>query len=371
MKTKTKTILIAGLCSPLSLAFASEAELNARIDTLEEQLNATAEMIDSLDTATSNTHLGGYGELHYSKNKNANDEIDFHRFVLFVSHQFSDTISFHSELELEHSIAGNGDDKKGEIELEQAYIDIKVKDNLLVRSGLFLLPVGIINETHEPNTFYGVERNLVETNIIPATWWEGGIGVSGIISQGLSYDVYAHSGLKTSTENAYQPRKSRQKVGEAPANDFAYTGRIKYTGIPGLEVAGTLQYQTDLTQSAGTSAGSAILYEGHVVYNKAGFGLRALYAGWSLSGDGPKNIGADKQNGWYLEPSYKFMGKYGVFARYSSYNNKAGSDAEATTQTDVGINYWPHPNVVFKADYIKQGNAGSNEAVNLGIGYQF
>lgn len=359
------------LLSPFSVALASEAELNQRIDMLEEQLNATAEMVESsvANNTASATHVGAYGELHYSKIKDADDSIDFHRFVLFINHQFSDAISFNSELEVEHAVAG--DKQVGGVELEQAFVDIKLNDDMRIRSGLFLVPVGIINETHEPPTFYGVERNPVEKNIIPTTWGEAGVGVSGLFAPGLSYDIYAHSGLKTQANEKYKVRKGRQKVGESVANNFAYTGRVKYTGVPGLELAGTVQYQSDITQGADASVDSAVLYETHVVYSKKGFGLRALYAAWAVSGDGAKAIGADKQNGWYVEPSYKFMGKYGVFARYNNYNNAAGGDAEATTQTNVGANFWPHPDVVFKVDYMTQGGAGDTKAVNLGLGYQF
>ncbi|OUR68170.1 porin, partial [Cycloclasticus sp. 46_83_sub15_T18] len=116
------------------------------------------------------TTIGGYGELHYNNlsgkgGASDKDAIDFHRFVLFFGHEFSDDIRFFSELELEHSIAGDG--KDGEVELEQAYIDFDLNDQHTARAGLFLLPVGIINETHEPPTFYGTERNPVEKNIIP------------------------------------------------------------------------------------------------------------------------------------------------------------------------------------------------------------
>jgi hypothetical protein len=121
------------------------------------------------------------------------DEIDFHRFVLFFGHEFNDDIRFFSELEVEHSIAGEG--KSGEVELEQAYIDFDLNDNHTARAGLFLLPVGIINETHEPPTFYGTERNPIEKNIIPATWWAAGAGLHGQLGSGFSYDAYLHSGL--------------------------------------------------------------------------------------------------------------------------------------------------------------------------------
>ena len=82
------------------------------------------------------------------------------------------------------------------LNLRQAFIDFTISDTLSAKAGVFLIPVGIINETHEPPTFYGVERNPVEKNIIPATWWEGGAAVSGEISSGLRYDVAITSGIE-------------------------------------------------------------------------------------------------------------------------------------------------------------------------------
>ena len=117
------------------------------------------------------TTLGGYGELHL--NQGDKEQIDFHRFVLFVNHRFSDRVKFFSELELEHSLSGDG--KPGEVELEQAYIEFSLDNDWSIRAGQYLLPLGILNEVHEPDTFYGVERNSVEANIIPTTWWEGGV----------------------------------------------------------------------------------------------------------------------------------------------------------------------------------------------------
>lgn len=157
--------------------------------------------------------------------------------------------------------------------------------------------------------------------------------------------------------------------------DPAYTARLKWTGMPGVELAGTLQYQADITQGADATAGAAKLYEAHAVVNKGQFGLRALYAGWRLNGSGPPASGADKQNGWYVEPSWKFNEQWGVFARHNSWDNAAGNATDSKfTQTDVGVNYWPHPDVVVKLDYQNQkAPTGQNEldGFNLGVGYQF
>ncbi|MDP2266068.1 MAG: porin, partial [Thiobacillus sp.] len=137
---------------------------------------------------------------------------------------------------------------------------------------------------------------------------------------------------------------------------------------------GSIQHQTDITQGLDPTAGSANLYELHGIYNKGPFALKALYAQWDLDGSGPAAIGADKQNGWYVEPSYKLSGQWGIFARYSLWDNKAGDNVGSMKkQIDTGVSFKPHPDVVLKADYQRQNNDdGKNQnGFNLGVGYQF
>ncbi len=358
---------------------ATEAKAQEATEAAEAVAVASEEAIKTAAAKDSKTSIGGYGELHYNNLENqANsdddvDELDFHRFVLFFNHEFNDRLRLFTELELEHSLAGEG--KEGEVELEQAYIQYDINDKHRVNAGLFLLPIGLLNETHEPNTFYGVERNSVENRIIPTTWWEGGVMFSGELAQGFSYDVAATGGLKTSAGSNYAVRSGRQKVSEALADDFAYTARLKWTGIPGVELASSIQYQEDITQSLDADAGSAFLWEAHAAIQKGDFGLRALYATWDLDGDGPESVGADEQTGWYIEPSYKLLDNVGVFTRYSEWDNQAGnsSDSEVEEWT-VGINWWLDPQVAVKFDYQDQdAEDESNEydGFNVGIGYQF
>ena len=331
-----------------------------------------------------NTQIGGYGELHYEGG--SKDQLDFHRFVLFVGHDFTDNIRFFSELEIEHAIAGDG--KVGEIELEQAYIEMDIGENAQIYAGMHLVPIGLINETHEPPTFFGVERNAVEKNIIPATWWEGGIGMNGNIGDsGFSYAAMVSSGLDLNTGNGYKIRSGRQKVGKAKFKSQAFTGRLAYTGIPGLSVASSMYYQPDVTQKAGDAISgedvSAFLWESHIDAKYKGFGLRALYANWSLDGAEVDASGRDKQSGFYIEPSYKLgvpMGpledaQIGVFYRYSDWDNNAGLDNNTGIHRSVfGVNYWPIDDVVLKIDYIiedKDSGGASKKSMNLGVGYQF
>jgi hypothetical protein len=355
-----------------------------KIEAADQKIEATGEMMEQVaakePAAASSegwwtkTSLGGYGELHYNGGKK--DEIDFHRFVLYFSHAFTDQLRFHSEVELEHALAGDGE--PGEIELEQAYVEYDFTGRLQGKAGLFLLPVGILNETHEPPTFFGVERNIVETAIIPTTWWEGGLAGRAILGRGFSTDLAFHSGLNVATtgSNAYLPRGGRQKVSEAVAKNPAVTGRLKWTGMPGIELALTAQYQDDVTQ--GAQGVDALLLETHAAIRRGPWALRALYARWNFGGDQPKVLGRDRQYGWYVEPGYILgtrFGDVGAFARYAEVDNSAGDAAPSKfKETTIGLNYWPHPQVVFKLDYQFQDappEVEKDNRINLGLGLMF
>ena len=357
------------------------AATSEKIEEAETRIEATGEFVESLavaDTGASRTSIGSYGELHYnniSADSGDTQEIDFHRFVLFFGHQFTDRVHFFSEFELEHSLAGDG--APGEVELEQAYVEYALNNNTYAQTGLFLLPVGILNETHEPPTFYGVERNDVENIIIPSTWWEAGAAVRGNLGSGLSWHAAMHSGLAMPTEggSAFRVRSGRQKVAEALASDPAYTLRLKYTGVPGLELAASYQYQSDPSQQPGDGLDSGQLFTAHAIYQRDGFGLRALYGAWKFDGFAVEAAGADSQEGWYLEPSYRISEKWGVYARHSDLD--AARDQDKFTQNEVGFNYWPTDGVVLKADFRRReyslpGLAGSDfDAIDLGFGYNF
>jgi len=366
---------------------AENADLKGKVEETEQAVEAvvvaTEEAASSSLFSSGRTSIGGYGELHYNNLDDNNgdndlDRLDFHRFVLFFSHEFTDDLRFWSEFELEHSVAGEG--KEGEVELEQAYIEYDINDQNRVKGGVFLMPVGIINETHEPDTFYGVERNPIENKIIPSTWWEAGTMFSGDIANGFAYDLAVTSGLdvsKKGDKSTFKIRDGRQKVANAQANDLAYTGRLKWTAVPGVELSLTAQYQEDITQGNIAESDDAVLIETHAVIQQGAFGLRALYAQWDLEGDAPKVAGYDEQTGWYIEPSYKINKNLGVFARYSAWDNQAGMSSIESEfeQFDLGVNWWIHKNVVLKLDYqfqdAESDTATEREGLNLGLGYQF
>ena len=403
----TTMALIFFLGIPSAQAQVSNAELLEKLESMQQQIDelkrqiaeneektnetdakveAVAEVMESAPpqvAKASKTTIGGYGELHYN-NLNAKDPekdvnmIDFHRFVLFFGHEFDDKTRFYSEFEVEHAlVADSGGDTPGEVEIEQAFVEFDLRQDLYARAGLFLIPVGILNETHEPDTFYGVERNDVESIIVPSTWWEAGVGMNGRFGSGWNWDMAFTSGLEMSTtgSNAFRVRSGRQKVAEAVANDGALTGRLRYLGIPGLQAAVTVQYQFDPSQVSGDGLDSGTLVEAHVDYQRNGFGLRALYAHWDFTGDAVEAAGADKQTGWYIEPSYRLNDKIGFYTRYEDVD--AARSQDKFNQWEVGLNYWPAKNVVIKFDYRDRSHDLDSQGgrdftgIDLGIGYSF
>ncbi len=367
------TGILIGVCR---VCRAEADAVTQRMEKLEQQVSQlTADR--SPGPLWNGVQIHGYGEAHYnnlSGDGGAADkeETDLHRFVMFFGYDFNDRIRFNSELEIEHAFSGP--DKPGEVEMEQAYLDFDLTERHLARAGLFLVPVGLMNQTHEPPRFYGVERNPVENQILPTTWREIGAGLQGDLGAGWGYEAYLHSGLNTSTGSTYGVRAGRQNGAGAKASDPAATLALKWNAA-GVVVGGAVQYQSDITQSGDPEAGSAWLGELHADLRRGPMGLRALYAEWTLNGDGPESMDADRQYGWYLEPSYRITEALGLFARYNEWDNQAGAGATVSgkRQWDAGVNWWPHEQVVAKVDYQWQDNeSGRNQnGVNLGLGYEF
>jgi hypothetical protein len=386
---------------------------NVEIQMLEttENLEAIGEVIDQPAARGSaswadRTQIGGYGEMLYNNEtgSSSSKEIDVQRFVIFLSHEFNENLRFFSELEIEHGLIEG--DAPGAVELEQAYLGWDYADKHRVLAGMYLAPLGILNETHEPNTFYGVERNLVESRLIPSTYRVNGVKFAGQLGGGFSYDLGIHEGLFFASGDGgdLTIRSSRQDGARAELDSPAYTGRIRYTGVPGLELGLALQYQSDMTQDGSTRSNigrsglidsfgnqvtdiSGLLTEAHLVFNSGPWGLRALYAQWNIdnriedvvNGSFINNgLGRDLQTGYYIEPSYQFNRNLGAFARFEHTDERAGSNRGAAADSEmrrslVGLNYWLTEDTVLKFDYQFENDAIDRDldGFNLGIGWQF
>ncbi len=386
-----------------TLQKAEQAETKAEEATeVAEAAVEAAETKSDVGRWFDKTQIGGYGEMLYNNgtqrsddSDNISNELDLQRFIFYISHEFTDKVRFFSETEIEHTRVGRSDDDPGAVEVEQAYVEWDFAQNHSVLAGLHIVPVGILNETHEPETFYGVERPRVESRIIPTTYRVNGVKFAGQIASGFSYDLGIHEGLQFD-DGDLDIRDARQSGARANAEELAGTGRIKYTGTPGLELGITLQYQSDFTQDSTSNSNlrrdglepdniDGLLTEAHAIWQYGNFGLRALYARWDIDDDVEELIdgeGRDEMFGWYVEPSWRFNDNWGVFARYTEIDERAGSssgDADDSEESRflAGVNYWLRPNVVFKADFQLESDEDRSsddndlDGFNLGVGWSF
>ena len=346
------------------------------------------------------TTIGGYGELHYNYNTETKDaRVNLSRFVLFAGHSFSEKIEFKSELEVENAKVAGGE-SGGEVALEQAYLDFKFSDMTTFRAGLFIPAIGIINETHEPPTFNGVERPYLETKLIPATWREIGIGVLGKIPavDGLSYKAFLVNGLDAKGFGGDEGiREGRFEGRNANANSLALTGKLEYVNM-GLKVGAALYY-------GGSSAGDTALAKGpfgtpvslialDAQYSIDNLSFRAVGATIHIPDAGAINtidssdIGKTLMGG-YVEVAYNLMphlcpdatSQLSPFIRYESFDLHSSVEAPLIRNDQYnqqylifGLTYKPLYNVVAKIDYTLERNkaqVGETNLFNLGIGYSF
>lgn len=192
---------------------------------------AAAQVAAAEDDRPQTGPISGYMDFHFNREQGTDPVLDFHRFVLLFNHSFTSRLRFVGELELEHALV-EGLEDAGELELEQAYVDFLVRRSLNVRAGMLLVPVGIINERHEPPVFNGVERPFVDTVIVPSTWFDVGFGIHGEVGNGFRYRAYAMAPLDALEFTAEDGiREGRQKGAEANVRNLAFTARGEYLCI--------------------------------------------------------------------------------------------------------------------------------------------
>lgn len=359
---KFGTTLIAGTAALMTGAMAHNDA-----DAFDASFGKTDEgLLDRI-------RFGSYGELH-SRVGDGADNIDMHRLVAMLDFQFNERLKLVTETEFEHVLyhdeADGEEDYK--IEIEQAYLEYMVSNDLYLKAGVMLVPVGIINEVHEPTTFYGVERPNVEKYLIPTTWWEGGVGLVKTYDSGLQVDIMAHTSLDMTKDGYIRSGRPKLDFNQYTENQsWAVTTRAKYTGIAGVELGGALQYQHDVSSTV-SGEQTAYLAEAHAIYRSGGFELRALATYWNVQGFADRDT--EDQWGYYIEPSYTFdipWGKFGYFTRFSQYEYYNSGSNEAKEYT-AGVNYWPLEEVVLKMDYTNIDRGSYNdETFNFGLGYFF
>lgn len=350
------------------------------------------------EEGSSRLHIHGYGELHYNmpQSPKGPSKMDFHRMVWGLSYEISDSISLHTEVDFEHAA--------NEMELEFAYLDFQINPAFNVRAGAMLMPVGPLNEFHEPPLFYSVERPAIQTFIIPTTWGEGGAGIFGSPLPGLRYRVYVVAGLAASGFSAEKGiRGGRGKVSGGSGNvkdkppktgeELAVVGRLEYSPIPGLDLGVSL-YEGGVDQAnniGGDPSLGIVEVDGRV--RMAGVDFQAVYVhididdADQINAKFSKNV-AKEMSGLYVELAYRLGTAMGTdwdlvpFIRFEEINTQdkmpAGTNPILKWDRKVytyGLAFFPHPQVALKADFEDWENDDPAdpdwEQVNLGVAYMF
>ena len=382
---------------------AAAVTVEEKIELLQQEIESLKDQVQSakpnnassgIQSLTENTTIGGYGNLNYgnfSGGATAKDQIDLQRFVLFFGHKFNDMVSFKSEFEIEHAVSSADD--HGEAEVEQAYLDFHFTDKVNAKVGLFLIPAGLLNETHEPPTFFGVERNQIESRIIPTTWREAGVAMYGEVLPALKYQVGVTTGFSARKfDDPLVGIKSAHQEGQlADSEDLSLHAALNYTGINGLLVGGSV-FTGDTGQSeAGIGNARLTLWDIHTRYQTGNWDLRALYARGHLGDAADINTVTARTDvpstfyGWFVEAANHVWKSgemdFAPFIRYEKYDSQASLpfnsvrvDSSKNNVWTVGANFWATPQVVLKADYQvydEKDEDRGDKRFNLGMGYMF
>lgn len=362
---------------------------------------------------TKGLSIAGYGEFNYknvvSDSGTASDEFDMLRLVLYTGYKFTDRILVNSEIEFEHASTG----KSGEVSVEFATLDFLLHEKINARGGLVLIPMGFLNEIHEPPFYHGNVRPQVEQQIIPSTWRAGGAGFFGELLPGLEYRTYAVTGLNAKGFRSSGIRGGRQSGSIEKAEDIAWVGRLDYSPLEMLTVGASAyvgnsgQDQTYGNSIDGFTKPDAFtqIYEAHAQLRTHGFEARLLGA-YSDIGDvaelsldstiNPAATDATKkdqpiageQYGWYGELAYNLVplvfrdsGQYlAPWFRYSQFNTQddvaSGFTADDSFDRDiyeVGLSYKPIPEVVIKLDYrnVDSETGKQPDEVRIGAGFVY
>ncbi len=411
-------VAAAFLTAPLHVQ-ASEKELLARIDKmaaeleqLKAELKANKQKTESIEERQQSiaqapapaaampapvspsapaTVITGYGELNYNRpSKNASAaQTDVRRAVIGIQHRFDDKTKLVSEFEWEHAVTSASD--AGESAIEQLYVEREFDNGLRAKAGLFLIPAGLLNPNHEPTAYYGVERNFVETAIIPSTWREVGIGLSGDLAGALSWDAGLTTGFDitkwdaASTEGRESPLGSIHQEGQlAKSRNLSVHTALNWRGVPGLLIGGSVFTGNAGHKTAGFAAPDAriTVYDLHGRYTPGHWDLSAVYARGEIRNVDALNLEFAGEPtpvpasfaGWYAQAAYQLY-KHGdytfsPFARYEQFNTAKSSTVDEKVYT-VGANLRIGEGVVLKADYQKFREDSARDRLNLGVGFSY
>ncbi len=344
------------------------------------------------------TVLTSYGEIVYSRPRDSGNTVaDLRRFVLGYQHRFDEKTKVVIELEVEHAVSSADD--PGEVEIEQAYLERQLTPRWSARAGLFLIPAGLLNENHEPTAYYGVERNFVETAIIPSTWREGGLQLVGAFDNGVTAQLGLVTGFDlakwdaTSGEGAESPLGAiHQELALARARDLSVFGALNWRGVPGLLLGGSI-FTGGASQGQVPTSSRVTLWDLHARYQPGAWDLSGVYSRGTISNTaafnapwvGGATLVPKSFDGWYVQAAYRLWSNadYSLapFVRWEQFNT-ARSFADLGTGltppggptrrvATLGANFNIGSGIVLKADLQRFRDNRDADRIDLGLGWSF
>lgn len=329
--------------------------------------------------------IGGYAKMdYYHKSNEGSDNgsnIDVYRFIPYIGYKFSDNIIMNTEIEFEHGGIQEGAAGDGYVIIEFLYLDFLMDKKFNVRVGNQLLPMGLINERHEPTLFTTVQRPNTSKKLIPSTWHENGVMAYGHLTENVSYKVGAFSALQLQRgigEGNDWLRDSRLgsfRVNNGAGEDIALAGvaRVDYTG-------------NNLFIGASTYVDSSVIMaDVHFDYKQDAFRTYGVYTQINRSetvvGEPEKAKGGFVNVGYDILSVTKSKNAMPVFIQYETVSAQdaitGGASVDSTDTVTVGLNYFPHPQVVLKADYAmskdnsKTSDRDETDIFSLSMGFIF
>jgi hypothetical protein len=385
--------------------------------------NAPHSIIGLTESPVTGLSIGAYGEMLFGVQQNPaaggqwQNGFDARRLVLLPTYLITPNIIFNAEIEFEHAGAGfDADDKlHGTAEIEQVWVDFKIIDQFNWRApGIDLVPIGYINEHHEPTAFYSVLRPALYNGLIPSTWKAPATSVYGRLTDGLYYTIQASSSLEdfgsdfstrtdanTVPAGGYSPGIdglnalgfSQPVKGDFRqlSNDVAVAAQLSYgpPALPGFNGSASVYYTPNTTPRGAYADNGMLLGRSSLTMFDAEFRYRIPDTGFEARGEyvfvavgNPANLRANNDSdptnnvgktmyGYSGELAYHFpLGNIlssdweaVPFYRYTYQNAQtggfAGTDLNMPTgagQTqfhDVGLAVFPSPQIVLKATWEK------------------
>jgi hypothetical protein len=363
--------------------------------------------------------IGGYGDFQYRQSSvseradgGGTPTFQSTRLVLGIAAVLAEkqNIVFNSEIEYEFG--------SREIDVEQAYVEWKVRPEFAFRGGIIVPALGRFNTFHDSYLNLTIIRPLVNQFIVPSAYRDAGLGIRGRFKlprkMKLSYELDLVNGMQ-GTNADDEPTPFSRLVGQSSAaepgsiafqdtnRNKAVVARVGLSPLKGFEF-GTSLYNGRFNKS-GEAPQSATIFFFDTSYHRGPLSINGEYGRSNIVGGGiprrspaPPAFDANDpdsatalaefvagrspgQDGFYLEGAYQFRPRFvadkfdegGYVAPVVRYevvrlDRTLPNFYLNRSRATVGLNVAPSSTVIFKLDYLFNHTFGPVPNVPAGVG---